>query len=201
MRVLFVDDEVNVLNALARTLRHKRGDWEMDFANSGYQAIDLFEQHPYDVIVSDMMMPQMSGEKLLDHIWRHFPDTARVVLSGHCNQATAFRLVGSEHLYLSKPCSYELLTSTIENAYAYTEAKKQKSQGMTTQSLEIKVSAFLLDLLSAGKITKGDLPIDLHFLLPDDVLQSFAPVFTTDEALSGRSDLEVGEFMDLLNDH
>ena len=60
-RILFVDDETNILDGLRRMLRPLRQEWEMRFASSGEEALRLLEQEPCDVLVTDMRMPGMSG--------------------------------------------------------------------------------------------------------------------------------------------
>ena len=61
--ILFVDDEVNVLNGLRRMLRNRKTEWNMEFVDSGAKALVLLEEKPFDVIVSDMRMPGMSGAR------------------------------------------------------------------------------------------------------------------------------------------
>ena len=58
-RILFVDDEVNVLQGLRRMLNPMRHEWEMVFVESGQEALAMLAQAPCDVIVSDMRMPGM----------------------------------------------------------------------------------------------------------------------------------------------
>jgi CheY-like chemotaxis protein len=53
-RVLFVDDERNVLDGLKRMLRDMRHEWEMAFAASGREALEILAGEVFDVIVSDM---------------------------------------------------------------------------------------------------------------------------------------------------
>jgi len=91
-------------------------EWNMDFVSEGEEALGLMETKPYDIIVSDMQMPTMSGEELLGKVEKHYPSTARVVLSGHVDQDATYRLVGSSHLFLSKPCSTELLIDTMRKS-------------------------------------------------------------------------------------
>jgi DNA-binding NtrC family response regulator len=128
LKILFVDDEVKILNGIKRSLREFNHKWDLSFAQGGKEALDLLNQQTYDVIVTDMMMPEMRGEELLSIVRQNFPSVARIVLSGQCNQATAFRLVGSEHLFLSKPCPTDLLISTIENAVLVSQAHVIQSQ-------------------------------------------------------------------------
>ena len=61
MRVLFVDDDVNVLFALRRTMHGMRNEWDMEFVSSAAQALQRLAAYPADVIVSDMRMPGMDG--------------------------------------------------------------------------------------------------------------------------------------------
>jgi HD-like signal output (HDOD) protein len=117
-RILFVDDEPKVLQGLQRMLRHHRGIWEMEFAEGGQPALRLLEEKPFDVVVSDMMMPGMDGAQLLTEVMGRFPQTVRIVLSGHSNQEANLRLVGPAHQYLSKPCDPEHLTETVRRACA-----------------------------------------------------------------------------------
>ena len=56
-RILFVDDDPLVLEALRRMLRSMRHEWEMAFAPGGPEALEAMGEAPFDVIVSDMRMP------------------------------------------------------------------------------------------------------------------------------------------------
>jgi hypothetical protein len=63
-RLLFVNDEVMVLNGLRRALHGMRGEWEMTFVESAAAALQALEQQPYDAIVTDMRTPIMDGAQL-----------------------------------------------------------------------------------------------------------------------------------------
>ncbi len=115
-RILFVDDEPDVLSALRRSLRKLRHEWDMAFAESGVAALHLFEETPFDVIVTDMRMPGMDGAELLKEVARKYPGTIRIILSGYSDQDTVMRTVSVAHQYLAKPCEVELLKEVIEQA-------------------------------------------------------------------------------------
>ncbi len=199
MRVLFVDDDAFLLKALARAIRNKAREWDVSFANSGKEAIALFEQEPFDVIVSDMMMPEMSGEQLLDYISKEYPLTARVVLSGQCSQEKAFRLVGSKHLYLSKPCPADLLVQTIKDAKELVDHLAHHTATLTFEELEDSISHFLTELMLEGKISKQEVPINLRYLLSRRLLESYGPALSQEEAFNGSVDDEVSEYLDWTN--
>lgn len=116
-RVLFVDDEKNVLNGLRRMLRSIRDEWEMDFAPGGAEALELVGQKEYDLVVSDMRMPGMDGAELLTKVQELSPETVRIVLSGHSEQNMVMKSVKPAHQFLSKPCSSEQLLQTLKEAY------------------------------------------------------------------------------------
>ena len=115
-RILFVDDEPEILNGLERMLRKFNKEWEMVFAGGGREALERFAEGPFDVIVTDMRMPGMDGAELLSEITRRYPGTIRMVLSGYSDLDTVMRVVSTAHRYLSKPCDAETLREVIEQA-------------------------------------------------------------------------------------
>lgn len=117
MKVLFVDDEPLVLQALKRMLFDVAGNWQIDTATSGYEALEKLEAAPFDVIVTDMRMPGMDGAALLAEVHARYPSMARIVLSGQTEQESAFRALGTAHQFLSKPCSPKMLTEVVKSAF------------------------------------------------------------------------------------
>jgi putative nucleotidyltransferase with HDIG domain len=125
-RILFVDDEALVLDGLRRMLRPMREEWEMVFAASGSEALELMNQAPFDVVVSDMRMPRMNGAELLAEVLKRFPQTVRLILSGHADKDLILKCVGSTHQYLAKPCRPEDLKAAIARAGELTSSLKDK---------------------------------------------------------------------------
>ena len=113
-RIMFVDDEPNLLSGLRRMLRVKRDVWDMQFAEGGEQALALMAQAPVDAVVSDMRMPGMDGGQLLAEVRRRHPQTARIILSGHADRTAIISAVGPTQQYLAKPCELELLVAVLE---------------------------------------------------------------------------------------
>jgi HD-like signal output (HDOD) protein len=116
--LLFVDDEPKVLQGLQRQLRPMRDEWDMHFIDGGKKALDFMATEPVDIIVSDMMMPMMDGSQLLTEVLKRYPQTVRIVLSGHAEREAVLRLVGPAHQYLSKPCDADELRKAITRAFA-----------------------------------------------------------------------------------
>ncbi len=115
-RVLFVDDEPAVLDALRDRLRKQRKEWDMVFACGADEALAHCEKGGFDVVVSDMRMPGMDGAELLRRVRERWPTSIRIVLSGHADRGAVIRAIPVAHQYLSKPCDAEVLRSTIARA-------------------------------------------------------------------------------------
>lgn len=127
-KVLFVDDEPNILDAIRRQIgRH----FTMDVAGSGADGIQLIERMgPYAVVVSDMRMPGMSGSQFLARVRELCPDTVRIILSGQSDIAATIEAVNEGQLYrfLTKPCSTDILSSAVESGlrqYRLVNAEKE----------------------------------------------------------------------------
>lgn len=117
-RVLFVDDEPQLLDGLKAGLYTRRKDWDMQFAEGGAKAIELMEESHFDVLVTDLRMPGVDGTTLVARARTDSPDTIRIVLSGYANDEQSQRLVSLAHRYLSKPCEPRKLEECIERCLA-----------------------------------------------------------------------------------
>ncbi len=114
LSVLFVDDEVNILNGLKRSLYRCRDHWDMRFATGARQALALLGQRPADMVVSDMRMPDLDGAELLSRVEGTWPGSVRVILSGFAEEETILRTAGPSHIYLAKPCEVERIIHLME---------------------------------------------------------------------------------------
>ncbi len=118
-RILFVDDETSILRLIEHLLKPKAGHWELLFAQSGQEALQIMAaHHPVDVIVSDIRMPGMDGAELLRRVEAQYPRTVRMAFSGVSEPEMIYRLVGTTHQFLLKPNDVSLLRNTIEQALA-----------------------------------------------------------------------------------
>lgn len=120
-RLLFVDDEPNLLMGLERMLRPMRAVWEMEFVSSGDEALLAVADRRFDAVITDMRMPGMTGAELLDKIRERSPQTVRVILSGQADRESILRSIAPAHQFLSKPCDPEHLRSALERALALTD--------------------------------------------------------------------------------
>ena len=133
-KILFVDDESHILDGLRRMLRPMRDRWDMSFAEGGQIALDILAKEEFDVIVSDMRMPGIDGEQLLEKAKEHYPRMVRIALSGQTSKETIIRSVGLIHQYLSKPCDAETLKATVTRVCSFRNLlTNQNLQGLISQ--------------------------------------------------------------------
>jgi response regulator RpfG family c-di-GMP phosphodiesterase len=117
-KILFVDDEPNVISAIQRQL-HQRFQVETAVGPiAGLAALQ--DGRDFAVVVADMGMPKMSGVEFLAKAREMAPDVVRVMLTGYVSQSTAVEAInqGSIFRFLNKPCSTEKLVQTLEAAVA-----------------------------------------------------------------------------------
>ena len=115
-KILFVDDDPNILSAYTRTL-HKR--YRMATASGGEEALQIIQTDgPFAVVVSDMRMPGMDGVALLTHVRNFNPDTVRIMLTGNADMGTAIEAVNQGNIFrfLTKPCEPDDLALALDGA-------------------------------------------------------------------------------------
>ena len=115
-QVLFVDDDPSLLDGLKRMLRSKRNSWEMTFASNAAEALASMQTLCYDVVVSDMRMPDISGAQLLSEVKKICPRSVRIILSGQADLDLIVTAIGATHQYLSKPCDAEMIKMVVDRA-------------------------------------------------------------------------------------
>jgi len=113
-RILFVDDEQEFLDCLQRTFQPMRMQWNMEFVSSGQEALNTLTLRSFDVVVSDMKMPEMNGVELLDKVKEQCPQTTRIVLSGESDRKLIVRWIATGHLFLSKLCYMDKLMCILK---------------------------------------------------------------------------------------
>ena len=189
-RILFVDDECNVLQALKRVFLGC--DYDILTACSGEEGLDLLRTEPQvQLVVSDYRMPDMNGVEFLAKVLECRPDTITMVLSGYSDAATMVEAINEGHIYrfISKPWidhdlrvivadALEIFAARSRNV-ALAEELRLKNQGLYElnahlEQLVVHQSNELLlkqrALLHAKNVLER-LPVGVISLNPDGVVQ------------------------------
>jgi putative nucleotidyltransferase with HDIG domain len=126
-RILFVDDEPQALDALQHTLRPMQNQWEMTFVESGAAALELMGTREFDVLLTDMSMPNMNGAQLLCETMNRHPHTVRFIMSAESDKEMTMQCAAAAHQFLVKPCKLETLIAAITRAIAVESRLKDES--------------------------------------------------------------------------
>jgi HD-like signal output (HDOD) protein/ActR/RegA family two-component response regulator len=113
-RILFVDDEPSLLAALSNLMRRDRHRWDLVFALGGAEALRELEKGAFDIVLTDMRMPEVDGLAVLTAVKQSSPRTIRIILSGYAESSAVLQALPLVHQFLSKPCDAKTLRSTIE---------------------------------------------------------------------------------------
>ncbi len=121
--VLFVDDEVNILKAVQRLLRHEKIN--VLCASRAAEALEILDRQPAQVVVTDQRMPEMSGVDLLSAIRERSPDIVRMMLTGYTEMNIAVEAINRGEIYrlITKPWNDEELKATLRQAFDHYDLK------------------------------------------------------------------------------
>ncbi|MFZ5570300.1 MAG: response regulator [Thermodesulfobacteriota bacterium] len=125
-RILIVDDETAIRNSLARHYRLK--GYEAETADNGISALAKLAEKPFQVVISDIIMPVMDGIELLRRIRLEYPMTRVVMITGYVTLENALAcLRNNADTCVFKPLEdLGELDRAVEKAVAYLEHWKKK---------------------------------------------------------------------------
>ncbi|HZX30555.1 MAG TPA: response regulator [Rhodocyclaceae bacterium] len=120
-RVLVVDDEPNIVNAVQRELNAPpfvRYRYEVEGFSDPVAALERAKEQAFDAVISDFRMPEMDGLEFLRKLAEIQPDCARLVLSGQTDMAGLVRLINETHIYrfIPKPWHDYYLKGSVAQA-------------------------------------------------------------------------------------
>lgn len=135
-QILIVDDEENVRNALRRALR-KEG-YTLHFADGPQAALELMRTTPVDLVISDHMMPGMSGIDFLTIVRDRWPDVMRLMVTGHADLETAIKAInhGEMYRFLTKPWDDVELKVTLFLAFERQDLERENRRLLSQVRLQ-----------------------------------------------------------------
>lgn len=170
-RLMLVDDEPNILAALRRVFQ--RENYELVLANNASEALSMLEKQPVELIMSDFMMPGMNGSELLRTVRERWPQTIRIMLTGHANTDAVMGSIkdGAVYRFILKPWNDDDLRLTIALALEQYELIRKTRE---LESLNRKQNKDLDTIAKLGATNRSQLAIMLHkkgWLNPQQIQQ------------------------------
>jgi two-component system NtrC family sensor kinase len=141
-RLLLVDDEENILRSLRRVLR--AGEWDVETASNGPQALEKFDAFSPDVVISDFRMPGMNGVELLTEVKARAPRTQRILLTGNADHLALEEAINRSEIFrfVAKPWNDAQLVLTVKSAFEqhHVHAENERLLRLTqAQNSELRV--------------------------------------------------------------
>lgn len=142
IRILCVDDEKNVLNAIKRLFLDD--DYEILTALSAEEGLKIIRSvTPIQIVLSDFRMPGMNGVEFLKEVCKQCPDTVRIVISGYADIAAVISAINEGRIYkfIPKPWNEDDLRVTLSNAierYHLHQKNKQLTDELQRKNVELQ---------------------------------------------------------------
>jgi HD-like signal output (HDOD) protein len=112
-RVLFVDDDAQVLERMQVAFEHEK--WDMQFVAGAQAALESMAEEPADVVVSNFLMPGMTGVELFTEVRRRHPDTVRLLLLGEDDDRGLVEGAAVAHQFLPKAGPLDRLAAEVDS--------------------------------------------------------------------------------------
>ena len=128
-KILFVDDELNTLSAFKR-LFFNENDIEVFTASSGAEGLKVLGYNDIDLVISDMKMPQLSGNEFLKYVKDKYPGALRIMLTAYADIPATLDAINNGEVYrfLTKPWNNEDFRITVLKALDYSDLKKRNEE-------------------------------------------------------------------------
>jgi signal transduction histidine kinase/ActR/RegA family two-component response regulator len=124
-RILLVEDDPRVRSSTIEALQDL--DYDPVACGSGAEAIQLFEEHPFDLVITDVIMPEMTGPELIKHLKQTHEDFAVLFVTGYVGEGETGDLVGYE--LLRKPFTVGALANAVAVALARRTSEPRRTGG------------------------------------------------------------------------
>lgn len=161
--IICVDDERVVLNSLRdQLIQNLQNQYTIEIAESGEEALEIFEELHKDnimipLVISDQIMPNMQGDKLLIEIHQRYPKTFKILLTGQANAEAVGNAVNQASLYryIAKPWDQADLNLTVSEALrSYFQDRRLEEQNLILQQLNTSLEQKVLERTAELKQAK-----------------------------------------------
>ena len=142
-KILLVDDEPNILRALKRLFRMEHV--QILTAQNGIEALEILSKESVQVLITDNVMPEMTGIELIKKVKENSPDTLRIILSGQSDLEAILTAVneGEVFRFILKPWNDIDLKTTVSLALAHFKLMEDNKRLLA----ELREKSRLIDML------------------------------------------------------
>lgn len=147
VRVLFVDDDPLMREAMYRSLRWRRPDWEVALAEDFDSALAVFDEHRVDAAILDLQLPGRNGLSIAQQARQRSPDLVCFMLTAHGSLESAMASINDAGVagFFQKPCSAEKIIQSVESSLAARRARRELADIGGAALEGVHAGAFLVD--------------------------------------------------------
>lgn len=156
LRVIIIDDDAALLQALPQSIALRMQGLQIDTSDSGFKALQMVQQYPYEAIVSDIKMPGMDGISLLQQLKTFRPDIPILLITGHGERDLAIQaLRAGAYDFIQKPIDRDYFISSLQRAIQTCQMRRQITEQRQTlehytHQLECMVDERTKELIEAN---------------------------------------------------
>lgn len=169
INILIVDDERNIRNTMKELLELE--GYKCMTTENGVKALELCRSNPFDLVISDIKMPEMDGVELLSVIGKEFEHIPMIMVSGHGTIDTAVECIKNGAFdFISKPIEMNRLLVTVRNAVSHSNLVEETK--VLRKKLNIKTTVDMIGTSTALDKVKNMIervaPTDARVLITGD---------------------------------
>jgi PAS domain S-box-containing protein len=180
-RILLVDDDAALLDALPKALRLRMNGIQIDTSETAFDALERIRETDYDAIVSDIKMPGMDGLALLQEVRELRPRTPTLMITGHGERDLAVQaLRGGAYDFVQKPIDRDYFVASLERAIELRRLDRQVEE----QQVALERHARVLEHVDDGVFLVDDHGFIQHWNPAAHALTGVRP----DEALGRQAE-------------
>lgn len=113
---ILVADDTKAITDILKNILSKEGH-KVDTAADGTEAISCIDKNPYDLVITDMLMPRQDGFDVIHHLKENYPDTKIIVMTGGgiaITPSEVIKSVGDDiEIFLTKPIGKSELMDAV----------------------------------------------------------------------------------------
>lgn len=141
-KILVIDDEKRMCDSI-KVLLSNIG-YEVDIALNGRTGIEKLQSTSYDLVITDLMMPELDGFAVMKYIRENCSSTLVIVITGYASVESAVRAIRSgAYDYILKPFDFEIIKISVERAWD--KLKLEKELGKTRKLAQVAERALSLN--------------------------------------------------------
>jgi DNA-binding NtrC family response regulator len=174
-QLLIVDDDHSMRTILQEALSNS--GYEVTLAKDGKSALNILRNERCDLVVTDLVMPQMSGIELMEIVKKEYPDVGFLIITAYGTVETAVEaLHNGAYDFITKPFSISQIESRISRFFEYEHLKRENKELKRKLSLDEKFK----------KLVGNSKAMQQIYYQIEMVAKSDAPVFIQGESGTGK---------------